>query len=128
MLEYLKVELARLDSQKVTRRGRDKTLHAGGAQRLAEARDLHSQGVIRRPRLPVSEQLFDQAVPRNDVVRRQEEKSEERSLPWTADLQWSVVETDLERAQDPELNAVAAHGPEPKCPAKARVSQAPNAN
>jgi hypothetical protein len=65
--------------------------------------------VIRRlrPRLP--EQLLDEAVPRNDLVRAQQKKSEQCSLPRAADPQRSVVDADLERAENAEFDPVAAH-------------------
>jgi hypothetical protein len=106
----MKVELAWLDAQQIPGWGCEETLLAAGAEHLAEARDLHPQRMIRRPGLPIARQLLDQPVPRDDFVRAQKEKRKERSLPRTANTKRSTVDEDLERAQDAEVDTVAAHG------------------
>ena len=57
----------------------------------------------------VAKQLVDQPISGNSLIRTKEEKRQERPLPRTADPQLDILDPDFERAEDTELDTVAAH-------------------
>ena len=81
-----------------------------GLERAAQLRDVGLQRVHRLRRRILAPQLVDQAIGRDDAVGRQQQADEHRALLSTAELQQPVVVADLERPEDPELQARAQVG------------------
>ena len=101
-LESFDVERARLDDDKVTRSSRDDGV---ATQRFPELRNVDLQRSRSRfGRCAVPERV-DQAIARDDAVRVQEEKREQRALLRAAKAEQPAALDDLQRTEDPELDA-----------------------
>ena len=103
--EALEVELAGLDAEEVARPAGDDSV---GAEQLAERVHRHLEGVCGRLRRILAPEGVDQALARNDRVGVEEQKREQRPLAPAADGEDAAVLLDLERAEQPELDACAA--------------------
>jgi hypothetical protein len=66
------------------------------------------EGVLRRPRRLLAPQRVDQAVDRHDLLRAREQQRQQRPLPRSAERDDLPVPDDLERPEDPELDAAPA--------------------
>src|SRR6266545_2682971 len=82
----------------------------------AEARDLHLQGFGRVRGRCLGPQKLDQAARRDDFVRVQEQKRQQRTLLAAAELDLACGALDLEGAQDPELHDRLATSGDASCP------------
>src|SRR5207245_8125829 len=82
-----------------------------GAQRLAQARDLHTQRLEPGGRLLLSPEVLEQAVAGDDLVRAQQQETEQRALTVTTKRKRLPVTDDLERSQDPVLHQRPTQSP-----------------
>ena len=78
-----------------------------GAERLAQLRDVHLQGVRGRPRRRLAPQLVDQPLHRDDLVPAQEQCREQRPLLRAPESEGAAAEAHLERAEDQELGSLS---------------------
>ena len=105
VLEAVEIELVGLDPDEVARRpGRQHVVRKG----LAKSRDVDAQrgrGVLGRVHAP---ELVDQPVGRNDLVRVEEKRSEQRTWPGPAQRNLAAFLPHLERSQDPKLHPHAS--------------------
>ncbi len=103
-LEASDVELLRVDPDDVAGRdGREE--RRAGAERLAQPRDARLQ---RRSALVWSlprPELLDQPVGGDDLVRMEEQEREQATLPRAGQRERDAVVENLQRAEDPELQA-----------------------
>jgi hypothetical protein len=112
------VELVRLKRYQVSGRARDDTTPAvARSQQLPQTRHLDAEPMLRLG-IP-AEQLVDQPIERYDTVWIQEQNREQGAQlrPW--DRQRFSVPADLERPQDPEVEARAGH----RCASKSAPAQ-----
>ena len=73
-------------------------------ERLPQLRDVDLERVLRRLRRLVAPERVRQAVDRDDVVRVQQQRRQQRARLRPADGHRPAVVIDLQRAQDPELH------------------------
>ena len=85
-----------LDVQDVTRRTRDEAV----AEHAAKLRDGVVQRGDRVARRRPRPQLVDDAIPRDDLVRVQQEQDQERAQLLRRQLERAAAVLDLERPQD----------------------------
>jgi hypothetical protein len=78
-LEAMQVEVGGLDDQDVARGAGDERRGAVTGQRqcLAQARDLHREGVLRLGARLIRPKLLDQAVARDHAIRAQQQQREQ---------------------------------------------------
>ena len=101
-LESFDVERARLDDDQVTRSSRDDGV---ATQRFPELRNVDLQRSRSRVGRRAVPERVDQAVARDNAVRLQEEKGEQRALLRAAKAEQPAALDDLQRTEDPELDA-----------------------
>src|SRR6185436_15609808 len=80
---------------------------AAAAQRLAQLGDPHAKRGSARRRLMLSPELVHQPVAGDDPARVEQQERQELALARTRDGQLAPVVGDLQRAEDPEVHAVA---------------------
>ena len=100
-LEPGRVDLPRVGAQHVTGRARDQHVLA---EQPAQLGNRVVERRARRARRLVAPELVDDAIGRDDVVRPDEQRREERALPLAGDLDELAVALDLERPQDAEFD------------------------
>jgi hypothetical protein len=74
-------------------------------QRLAEARDIDLEAVLRARGGPLTPEFVDQAVSRDDLVRVQDQKRQQCTVLSATEEDWTTLDLDLERPEKPKLHA-----------------------
>ena len=98
------IELARLELRNVPGRlGQERA----GAERLAQLRNVHLQGVRSRLRRRLAPQVVDQPLHREDLAREQEQRCEQRPLLRAPERDGAAVEARLQRSEDQELGVLS---------------------
>ena len=102
LAKALQIELVPHDAQQIAGRPRLQPLLA---DQLAQPRDVHLKSLrcgLRRVVLPEG---VDQPIPRDDVVRVEEQHREQGALLGTAEIDGLPIGMHLQRAEDPELHS-----------------------
>jgi hypothetical protein len=98
----VEVELVRFDAQQVARRPR---LEPAVAEQPAQPRHVAVQRRHRGGRRRLAPQRVEEPVLGDDLVRAQQQVAEQRALTPALDRERTALLHDLQRAQDPELDA-----------------------
>jgi hypothetical protein len=104
VLEANGVDRIGLDPQLVAGRPGDDAPALGRSERLAELRDVQLDGVLRRPRRPISPNVLDEPVDRHRLVRVEHEIEQHRTLLGRAQVDGLAVDHDFERSEDAEFH------------------------
>jgi hypothetical protein len=99
--EPVQVELVAPQLEQVARRPRADPL---GAERPAQAEDVHLHGLARAPRRGSGPELVDHTVAGDDLVGVQEQEREHGALPAGAERDAPVAVANLEGSEEPELH------------------------
>ena len=101
-LEAAEVELLTVDAQDITGRAGDEHV---GPEQLAQPHDEVVEGARGGSRRLLSPELLDEAIVRDDLARTDEEKPEERPLLVPTEGERPLRCDDLERPENPEVDA-----------------------
>ena len=121
--EAVDVELARLDTERITSRLRLQTVVA---QDAAQLRDIVLEDLRRRRRRPLVPELVDQPVGRKGLVRMDQQKREQRPLLAAPERELSSLVADLERTEDAEIHSVTGDRTTRRRKTRSRISPMPS--
>ncbi len=120
LLEHLQIQLPVLDAERVPGRAGDQSGRSVPVgEHLAQPGDLHPEHRLRRTIRLITEQLVDQLVAGDDPVGVAQQQREQGPLPGPADPHRRPAGLDLQRPEDPELQA-STHRPPSRLPRNRR--------
>ena len=111
-LEATRVELVGLELQHVAGGSR---AHDVASERLADLRDVDPHRLQTRGRRPVTPELRDEAVARDDSIAVQQQDRQRRPLLAAAQRHDPAIVDRLQRPQDPKLHDERSHLSGPAC-------------